>query len=252
MTAATLARRSPARRPLRYAAALLWTALLLTALFSPLLETLLRPLAPDPSRVLDPSGTLWELTLTHLYLVGLAGLLTVLAGVPLAVFVTRPGNAAFLELTQTLVGLGQTVPTLALLALAVPALGFGTGPALLGLWLYGLVPVVGNAVAGLRGVDPSITDAARGMGMTPAQVLLRVELPLALPVLLAGIRTSLVVNVGTATIGAALGAGGLGAPIINGLSAQNTAYVLEGAVASALLALWLDSLLELLAPPEAS
>ncbi|WP_034385894.1 ABC transporter permease [Deinococcus sp. YIM 77859] len=193
---------------------------------------------------------LWQLTLTHLGLVLLATAGTVLLGVPLAVAVTRPGREALQQLTETLVGLGQTVPTLAILALAVPALGFGWAPTLLGLVLYGLGPVVSNGMAGLRHIDPAVRDAARGMGMTTWQQLRRVELPLARPVMLAGIRTSTVYNVGTATVGAALGAGGLGAPIINGLSQQNPTLVLVGAVLAALLALSLDALLGLWASSE--
>lgn len=187
---------------------------------------------------------LWRLALTHLGLVTVATLFVVLVGVPLAVAVTRPHRDAWRQLAETLVGLGQTVPTLAVLALAVPVLGFGWQPALLGLVVYGLLPVVSSGVAGLRGVDHAVLDAARGMGMSEWQRLRRVELPLARPVMLAGLRTSVVYNVGTATIGAALGAGGLGDPIINGLSQQNTALVLVGALLAALLALSLDALFE--------
>ncbi|MFC6661355.1 ABC transporter permease [Deinococcus multiflagellatus] len=153
------------------------------------------------------------------------------------------------QLTEALVGLGQTVPTFAILALAVPALGFGWAPTLLGLVLYGLGPVVGQAILGLQGVSPGVLDAARGMGMSGAQRLWRVELPLAAPVLLSGLRTSVVYNVGTATVGAALGAGGLGEPIIGGLSQQNTALVLAGALPAALLALTLDAWLALVQRP---
>ena len=223
---------------------LVWPLLLLVSLWPGLLNRLVAPLAGGTPPTLDTP--LWRLTLDHLGLVLLAELIVLLVGVPVAILVTRPGNRAFLRLSETLAGLGQTVPTLAILALAVPALGYGVKPALLGLALYGLVPVVSNGIAGLLGVDRAVLDAARGMGMGGAQRLLRVELPLALPVWLAGLRTSVVYNVGTATIGAALGAGGLGDPIINGLSQQNTALVLLGALTAALLALSLDALLGLL------
>ncbi|WP_135228637.1 ABC transporter permease [Deinococcus fonticola] len=224
---------------------LLWPALLGLALLPGVLPRLINTLNLGEVP-LSPDTPLWRLTLTHLLLVGLGTVLVVLIGWPLAVLVTRPGREDLRDLAQTLVGFGQTVPTLAILALAVPLLGFGWPPTLLGLVLYGLLPVVGNAVAGLRGVDRGALDAARGMGMTGAQTLRRVEWPLALPVMLAGVRTAGVYNVGTATIGAALGAGGLGEPIINGLSQQNTALVLLGAVLSALLALSLDAALSLL------
>ncbi|WP_369409529.1 ABC transporter permease [Deinococcus arboris] len=223
---------------------MLWPVLLILCLWPGILPALLRPLGLGELAPFDPP--LWRLTLTHLGLVGLASLVVVGLGLPLAVAVTRPGWDAPRQLTETLLGLGQTVPTFAVLALAVPALGFGWAPTLLGLVLYGLVPVVSNAILGLQATERHILDAARGMGMSSAQRLWRVELPLARPIILAGLRTSTVYNVGTATVGAALGAGGLGEPIINGLSQQNTALVLTGALLSALLALTLDAWLALL------
>ncbi|MGY2895269.1 osmoprotectant transport system permease protein [Deinococcus sp. UYEF24] len=236
----------PRRQLGRLFNALIWPVLLLTFLFTPLLPRLLAPLSAGV-----PPGTdtpLWRLTLAHLGLVLGAELIVLLIGIPLAVYVTRPGRAALMQLAEAITGLGQTVPTIAVLALAVPVLGFGTAPTLVGLILYGLVPVVSNGVAGLLGVDGAVQDAARGMGMSAWQRLTRIELPLSLPVMSAGIRTSTVYNVGTATIGAALGAGGLGEPIINGLSQQNTGLVLLGAVLAGLLALSLDGLLGLLTP----
>ncbi|UBV42554.1 ABC transporter permease [Deinococcus taeanensis] len=222
---------------------MVWPALLLLGLIPGVLPALIHPLHLGEVGPFDPP--LWRLTLTHLGLVVLAGLAVVALGLPVAVLVTRPGWSAPRRLAETLAGLGQTVPTFAVLALAVPALGFGWAPTLLGLIVYGLVPVVSNAILGFSGVDRGVMDAARGMGMTPGQCLVKVEIPLAWPVLLAGLRTSMVYNVGTATVGAALGAGGLGEPIINGLSQQNTALVLSGALLSALLALTLDAWLGL-------
>ncbi|MDT8285375.1 MAG: ABC transporter permease, partial [Thermovirgaceae bacterium] len=139
--------------------------------------------------------------------------------------------------------IGQTFPPVAVLALAVPSLGFGFRPALFALLLYGLMPVLQNTVTGLRTIDPEILDAALGIGMRPAQSLFKVELPLALPVIMGGVRTSAVISVGTATIGATIGAGGLGAPIISGLISQNPALVLQGALSAAMLAVLVDSLL---------
>ncbi|MDV6375343.1 ABC transporter permease [Deinococcus arenicola] len=227
--------------------ALLWPTLLLICLIPGVLSNLFAPLSAGISPETG-DRPLWQLTLTHLGMVFGAELIVLLIGVPLAVFVTRPDRAALLRLTETITGLGQTVPTIAILALAVPTLGLGLPPTVLGLVLYGLVPVVSNGIAGLLAVDKGVMDAARGVGMTPFQRLMRVELPLSLPVLMAGIRTSTVYNVGTATIGAALGAGGLGSLIINGLSQQNTGLVLIGAVLAGLLALSLDALLELFSP----
>lgn len=224
-------------------AALLWPALLLICLIPGVLPGLIDPLGLGEVGTFEPP--LWRLTLTHLGLVLLSSVIVLGLGLPLAVAVTRARRDALRQLAETLVGLGQTVPTFAVLALAVPVLGFGWAPTLLGLIVYGLVPVVSNAVVGLQAVSPGALDAARGMGMSASQRLWRVELPLARPVILAGVRTSTVYNVGTATVGAALGAGGLGEPIINGLSQQNTALVLAGAVLAALLALSLDALMSL-------
>ncbi|MFN3266236.1 MAG: ABC transporter permease [Deinococcales bacterium] len=185
------------------------------------------------------------LLLVHLALVLTTEAVVLLLGVPLAIWVTRPERSAWRQLLESLAGLGQTVPTLAILALAVPVLGLGLAPTLFGMVLYGLMPVVSNGITGFLGLDKSVLEAATGMGMTARQRLYRIELPLALPVLMAGIRTSTVYNVATAVVGATLGAGGLGLPIINGLSQQNTALVLVGAVLSALLALTLDAFLAL-------
>nr|WP_157449161.1 ABC transporter permease [Deinococcus peraridilitoris] len=223
---------------------LVWPALLLVALIPGVLPALLAPLNAGQLPLTD--RPLWRLTVEHLQLVILAEFMVITLGVPLVVFVTRSGNRAFLSLAETLVGLGQTVPTLAILALAVPILGFGMAPTLLGLVLYGLVPVVSNGIVGLIGVNLAVLDAATGMGMTKGQRFWRVELPLALPVWLAGVRTSMVFNVAVATVGAALGAGGLGLPIILGLSQQDTALVFLGASVAALLALSLDALLGVL------
>lgn len=228
--------------------ALIWPVLLGLALIPGWLPKLVAPLSAGIPPETDKP--LWQLTLDHLLLVLLAEGIILLLALPTVVFVTRPHNQSFLRLTETLTGLGQTVPTLAILALAVPALGFGVYPTLLGLILYGLVPVISNGIAGLLSVDGGVLDAATGTGMTSVQRLFRIEFPLAMPVLLAGIRTSTVYNVGTATIGAALGAGGLGSPIINGLSQQNTGLVMVGALTAALLALSLDALLGLITTGE--
>lgn len=242
MTLASLS----SRRPLRsFWPALIWPVLLLICLIPGLLNRAVSSLSAGQVPLLDTP--LWKLTLLHLGLVLIAEVVVLAVGVPLAVAVTRSGRESLMRLAEAITGLGQTVPTLAILALAVPALGFGVQPTLLGLLLYGLMPVVSNAIAGLLAVDKPTLDAARGMGMTDTQRLWRIELPLSLPILLAGVRTSTVYNVGTATIGAALGTSGLGTPIIEGLSQQNTGLVVIGAVLAALLALSLDGLLGLVA-----
>jgi osmoprotectant transport system permease protein len=198
---------------------------------------------PDRSRVLYPTADLLALVGEHMELVGISSLLTVLIGVPVGIWVTRPSGRSFLPIVSDLTSFGQTFPPVAVLALAVPLFGFGLVPTVIALFLYGLLPVIRNTVAGLTAVPRNMVEVAYGMGMGRFQTLVKVELPLAARVILAGIRVSVVINVGTAMIGAVIGAGGLGSPIIAGLVQLNTAYVIEGAVPAALLAVLLDQLL---------
>lgn len=181
-----------------------------------------------------------SLTLAHVQLVAASSAAAVVVGVPAGVFATRPAGRAFRGLIEMLVAVGQTFPPVAVLALAVPALGFGEKPALLALALYGLLPIVRNTLAGVEGVSPALREAAAGLGMTGGQVLRQVELPLAAPVILAGIRTSVIINIGTAAIASTVGVRTLGVPIILGLIGGNTAYVLQGALVVGLLAVAVD------------
>jgi osmoprotectant transport system permease protein len=198
---------------------------------------------PGEPQVLYPRGNLLHLVSRHLLLVASSSGAAVLVGVGAGVFVTRPAGRAFLQIVDELSSLGQTIPPVAVLALAVPVIGFGIKPTVVALFLYSILPVLRNTIAGIQAVPADLIEAARGMGMTRRQILYRVELPLALSVIMAGIRVAVVINIGTAAIGAVVGAGGLGAPIIGGLTMQNTAFVLEGAVAAALLAILADQLL---------
>jgi osmoprotectant transport system permease protein len=209
-------------------------------------EIVLKFLFPLEDNVLYGTATLLNLALTHLRLIAVSSFITTVLGVVLGVFVTRPSGREFLPLVSSFTALAQTFPPVAVLALSYPILGFGFYPVLIALCLYGLLPVLTGTLAGIGSVDSAALEAARGMGMTGFQVLTRVELPLALRPLLGGIRTSLVINIGTAAIGAAIGAGGLGLPIFAGLENQNFAFVLEGALAVAMLALWADWVMGLL------
>jgi osmoprotectant transport system permease protein len=201
-------------------------------------------------------GSFAELFLSHAGLVFVASLAASLAGVGLAVFVTRPAGRDFRALVDTLATVGQTFPPAAVLALAVPALGFGPRPTIAALFLYGILPVLENAVAGLEGVPAAVRDAAEGMGLSPWQRLRDIELPLAAPVILAGIRVSVTIAIGTATIGSTVGALTLGTPIFDGLAANKIPFVIQGAVLVALFAILTDMLfarLELrLRPPGAA
>ena len=159
--------------------------------------------------------------------------------VGLGIFVTRPAGAEFLPLSRAIVNIGQTFPPVAVLALAVPMVGFGVLPTLLALFLYGLLPIFENTLSGLAEVPSEVLEAATGMGMSDRQRLVRVELPLALPVILEGIRLSVVINLGTATIGSTVAAKGLGEVIIAGLLSDNTAFILQGGLVVGLIAVLL-------------
>ena len=202
----------------------------------------LRAAFPAQRDILYPRADPAWLVGEHLLLVGISSLLAIACGVGAGVLVTRPRGRQFLPVAEKLAAVVQTFPPAAVLALSVPALGFGIAPTIAALFLYSVLPILRNTLAGITSVPADVTDAARGMGMTPGQSLARVELPLALPAILAGVRTSVIVNVGTATIGATIGAGGLGAPIISGLVNQNPAFLAEGTIIVGILALTLDAL----------
>ena len=184
-------------------------------------------------------GNLLELALSHLWLVLLAAAASTVVAVALGIFVTRQAGAQFLPLSRTLVNVGQTFPPVAVLAVAVPLVGFGQAPTLIALFAYGLLPIFENTIAGLESCPPPVLEAADGMGMNAWQRLRQVELPLALPLIMEGVRLSLVINVGTATIGSTVAARGLGEVIIAGLLSNNSAFVLQGGLVTGLMAILL-------------
>ncbi|MES2820149.1 MAG: ABC transporter permease [Pseudomonadota bacterium] len=234
--------------PLRgWLAPLAWGALLLAAVFGMAeLEPLLRQLQPGSGTLIYSRTSFAQLVVNHLLIVGAASLIAVGLGLAAGILVTRPWGRDFLPLVSQVAAIGQTFPPVAVLALAVPLLGFGSLPTLFALVLYGVLPVLRNTLAGLDGLSPGVLEAARGMGMSARQVVLQVELPLAAPVILAGIRTSVTVAIATAAIGSTIGASTLGDPVIAGLVNGNSAYVLQGALLIGLLALCVDSLFEAL------
>lgn len=184
--------------------------------------------------------SLLSLTLAHVGIVAAASLAALVVALSIGIFVTRPAGAQYLPLARAVANLGQTFPPVAMLAVAVPLTGFGARPTLIALFAYGLLPIFENTIAGLKGVSPQVVEAARGMGMTDGRILKEIELPLALPVIIAGLRISIIVSIGTATIGSTVGARGLGEIIIAGLQADNLAYVLQGGVLVAMLAVLAD------------
>ncbi len=206
-------------------------------------EVALGVLYPAESLLLYPDATPLELVWQHVQIVGVSSALSLVIGLGLGIFVTRPTGADYLEVVTDLANLGQTFPPVAVFTLAVPFLGFGFEPTIVALTLYGILPVLQNTIAGLRGVPAGVIDSADGLGMRPAERLWRVELPLATGLIMAGVRVSVTVNMATATIGAVANAGGLGAPIINGLVNLAPAVTLEGAALVAGLALILDAYL---------
>ena len=189
----------------------------------------------------EQAGKLGEQTLQHIGLTAGSLLLAVLLGVPLGLFLSRKPRWA--PAVLGLAGVLQTVPSIALLGFLIPLLGIGPKPAIFALFLYSLLPIIRNTLAGIRGVAPAVVEAARGLGLTDGQVLRRVELPLALPVLMAGIRTATVINVGVATLAAYVAAGGLGEFIFGGIALNNPVMILAGALPAAGLALAFDALL---------
>jgi osmoprotectant transport system permease protein len=184
-------------------------------------------------------GSVLDLALAHLWTVLIAAAASTVVAVALGIFVTRPAGAQFLPLSRTLVSIGQTFPPVAVLAVAVPLVGFGQAPTLIALFAYGLLPIFENTIAGLESCPQPVLEAADGMGMSAAQRLRQVELPLALPLILEGVRLSLVINVGTATIGSTVAARGLGEVIIAGLLSNNAAFVLQGGLVTGLMAILL-------------
>ena len=191
--------------------------------------------------ILQHSSDVLYLIRQHLTLTAISGGLAIAVGVPLGVFLTRPRFRRYANAVTQFVNLGTTIPTLAILALAMSVLGIGAAPAIFGLFVLTLLPIVLNTVAGLNMVPAYLIEAARGMGMTPWQILTRVELPNALFVLLAGVRTALAINIGTVPLAFLIGGGGLGELIFTGIDLMDTSMLLAGAIPTALLAVLVDS-----------
>jgi len=221
---------------LRLAAFALLVAFLLSPqTFAPLFAPLTRYGAPP----IYDQGNLLMLALAQLGTVCCAAAASTLVAVGLGILVTRPAGAQFLPLSRTLVNIGQTFPPVAVLAVAVPLVGFGEKPTLIALFAYGLLPIFENTIAGLRSCPPAVLEAASGMGMSARERLRSVELPLAMPLILEGVRLSLVISVGTATIGSTVAAKGLGEVIIAGLLSSNAAFILQGGLVTGLMAVLL-------------
>lgn len=184
---------------------------------------------------------LFEQSLEHVGLTFLSLLLAVAIALPLGIWISR--NEKWSGPVLGIAGVFQTIPSIALLGFLIPILGIGVKPAIFALFLYAILPILRNTFTGIKQVDPAVIEAAQGMGMTPNQVLRKVELPLALPTIFAGIRTATVINVGVATLAAYIGAGGLGEFIFGGIALNNANMILAGAIPAALLAIFFDQVL---------
>ncbi len=189
-------------------------------------------------------SNLWKNTKDHLFLVIISLLGAIILSIPLGVLAYKNKNSS--NIILGVVGIIQTIPSLALLVFMIPLLGIGSWPAILALFLYSLLPIVRNTFTGLEGIPVHIKDSAEVLGLTPFAKLRLIELPIALPSILAGIKTSAVINVGTATLGALIGAGGYGQPILTGIRLDNISLILQGAVPAAILALMVQGLFDLI------
>ena len=186
----------------------------------------------------------WQHTVEHLVLVGISLSAAILLAIPLGILAARRQRIG--QLVLGVAGIIQTIPSLALFVFMIPLLGIGGPPAIVALFLYSLLPIVRNTYAGLKDIPPAIVESAQALGLPPGARLRIVELPLATRAILAGIKISAVINVGTATLGALIGAGGYGQPILTGIRLDNTALILQGAVPAAVLALLVQGIFELI------
>lgn len=194
--------------------------------------------------VIQRQDLIIERTLEHLYLSFSAILIAIIISLPLGIFISRKQKLA--EFYIGITAVFQTIPSLALFGFLVPLIGIGFETALIALIIYALLPILRNTYTGITGVDQAIIEAGRGMGMTSSQILFKIELPLSLSFLMAGIRTATVLTVGVATLATFVGAGGLGDVIWRGLQSYNNNLVLAGAIPVALLALAFDFILKVM------
>jgi len=194
------------------------------------------------ARLLNYSQVLTS-TRQHIVLVLVSSLLAIAAAVPLGIMISRPQFKKIGIIVENVINIAQTIPSLAILALFMTILGLGFNTAIFALWCYSLLPILRNTFAGINSVPEGAIQAAKGMGMTPWRILQKIELPLAYPVVMAGIRTAVVINVGTATLATFISAGGLGELIVTGISVGRDSLIVAGALLSAIMAVLFDHIL---------
>ncbi len=205
---------------------------------------LLAPFAKPGQAVIYTITPLWKLSMYHFMLAVFVQIAAIILGVSSAIMVTRPWGRDFLPLLNSIASIGQTIPPVAVLALAVPILGFGVKPVFFALLLYGILPIMRNSLTAFQTISPDLIEAAKGQGLKGHQRLLWLELPLAVPAIISGIRTSMVITIGTAALGSTIAAKSLGDPIIAGLTTGNVAYVIQATILVALLAIIMDGFLK--------
>jgi len=221
----------------------LWLILFLVVLSGAIIYFFVRnPGGAIAARLLNYQ-TIFRAYRQHIVLTVVASAAAIIVSVTLGILITRPGVRVIAPIVDTVVSIAQTIPSLAILALFFVYLGRGFNTAVFALWLYALLPILRNTSAAIQSIPPNIIEAAYGMGMSRMHILRRIELPLSLPVIMAGIRTSVVVTVGAAALATFIGAGGLGDLIVTGLTMSRTALTICGASLSALLAILLDQIL---------
>ncbi|HEY4730725.1 MAG TPA: glycine betaine ABC transporter substrate-binding protein [Myxococcales bacterium] len=196
------------------------------------------------AKSLGAAQRIWRRTLEHLFLVAISLAAAIALAVPLGILAWRRPRLG--QTILTLAGVIQTIPSLALLVFMIPLLGIGAGPAIVALFLYSLLPILRGTHSGLTGIAPELVESAQALGLPPGAALRRIELPLAAPSLLSGIKTAAVIDVGTATLGALIGAGGYGQSILTGIRLADTGLILEGAIPAGVLALLVQGLFDLL------
>ncbi|MDC3412158.1 ABC transporter permease [Aquibacillus sp. 3ASR75-11] len=192
------------------------------------------------SRIIEDPNKFFTLLTQHITIVIVSSFIAVLTSIPLGILLTRPKFRRGEWLVVNIANLGQTIPSLAVLALAMGVLGIGMKAAIVALYVYSLLPILQNTIAGIDSVDSKTKDAARGMGLTPKQILWRVELPNAAFSIIAGVRTALVINIGTAALAYLIGGGGLGVWIFTGIQLFDNTYLMSGAIPVTLLAILVD------------
>ncbi len=230
----------------RYILLLLLLIFILLNMFPQIFAVILAPFAKQGQNIIYDITPLWRLSFYHLSIVLLVQFFAIIFGVSGAIIATRSWGREFLPMLNSIASMAQTVPPVAVLALAVPVMGFGFKPAFVALLLYGILPIIRNSLTALQNTSPELLEAAKGQGLKNHQQLFWLELPLAKGAILSGVRTSMIITIGTAALGSTIAAKSLGDPIIAGLTTSNIAYVLQATILVALLAIIMDMLLELL------